>query len=89
MSSKGRPAFAPKLAHQPVVRRGIDRFDMVVILLLLLTFVGVAVLPFAPKKYGDLVFHREAKAFAAATLPTVRSHLKAIIAIASDMGIGV
>jgi hypothetical protein len=29
------------------------------------------------------------KAFAAATLPTVRSHLKAIIAIATDMGIGV
>jgi putative membrane protein len=43
------------------------------------------------------LFHKEmsfgqdadAKAFAAATLPTVRSHLKAIIAIATDMGIGV
>jgi putative membrane protein len=43
------------------------------------------------------LFHQElsfgqdadAKAFAAATLPTVRSHLKAIIAIATDMGIGV
>src|ERR1700723_749338 len=43
------------------------------------------------------LFHKEmssgqdadAKAFAAATLPTVRSHLKAIIAIATDMGIDV
>jgi hypothetical protein len=64
MSSTGRPPAAP--AHQPVVRRGIDRFDVVVVLLLLVTFVGVAILPFAPKKYGDLVFHREAKAFASA-----------------------
>jgi hypothetical protein len=31
----------------------------------------------------------DAKAFAAAVLPTVRSHLKAIIAIATDMGIDV
>jgi putative membrane protein len=43
------------------------------------------------------LFHKEirsgqdadAKAFAAAVLPTVRSHLKAIIAIATDMGIDV
>jgi putative membrane protein len=43
------------------------------------------------------LFHKEistgkdadAKAFAAATLPTVRSHLKAITAIATDMGIPV
>jgi putative membrane protein len=43
------------------------------------------------------LFHQEmsfgqdadAKAFAAATLPTVRSHLKAIVAIATDMGIEV
>jgi hypothetical protein len=31
----------------------------------------------------------DAEAFAAATLPAVRSHLKAIIAIATDLGIGV
>ena len=48
------------------VRRGIDTFDVVVVVLLLATFVGVAILPFAPKKFGDLVFHREAKALALA-----------------------
>ena len=66
MSLTGRPARSPAPANQPVVHRGIDRFDVVVVVLLLLTFIGVAILPFAPKKYGDLVFHREAKAFAVA-----------------------
>jgi hypothetical protein len=47
-------------------RRGIDRFDVVVVVLLLATFFGVAMLPFAPKKLGDFVFHREAKALALA-----------------------
>ncbi len=50
----------------PRARRGIDKFDVVVVVLLLATFVGVAILPFAPKKFGDLVFHREAKALALA-----------------------
>jgi hypothetical protein len=50
----------------PATHRGIDRFDVVVLILLLATFVGVAILPFAPKKFGDLVFHREAKTLALA-----------------------
>lgn len=55
--------FAPGTRR---ARRGIDKFDVVVIVLLLATFFGVAMLPFAPKKLGDFVFHREAKALALA-----------------------
>ena len=46
--------------------RGIDGFDVLAVVLLLATFAGVAILPFAPKKFGDLVIHREAKALALA-----------------------
>ncbi len=60
-----RVTSAEPPAHGPA-RRGIDKFDLVVVVLLLATFVGVAILPFAPKKFGDLVFHREAKALALA-----------------------
>jgi hypothetical protein len=66
MSLTGRPVTFAGPPNQSVARRGIDRFDVVVVVLLLATFVGVAILPFAPKKYGDLVFYREAKAFASA-----------------------
>ncbi len=52
--------------HRSGALRGIDRFDVVVLILLLSTFFGVAILPFAPKKFGDLVFNREAKALARA-----------------------
>jgi hypothetical protein len=44
----------------PATHRGIDKLDVVVVLLLLATFIGVAILPFAPKKFGDLVFHSAA-----------------------------
>ena len=60
-----RATSAEQPAQRPA-RRGIDKFDVVVVVLLLATFVGVAILPFAPKKFGDLVFHREAKALALA-----------------------
>jgi hypothetical protein len=50
----------------PPLRQGIDRVDVALLLFLVVTFVGVALLPFAPKKYGDRVFHKEAKNFALA-----------------------
>jgi len=61
--ARATPAAPPA---QHAAHRGIDRFDVVVVVLLLATFVGVAILPFAPKKFGDLVFHREAKVLALA-----------------------
>jgi hypothetical protein len=61
--ARATPAEPPA---QHAAHRGIDRFDVVVVVLLLTTFVGVAILPFAPKKFGDLVFHREAKVLALA-----------------------
>ena len=39
------------------------------------------------KFFGELAALADAKAFATATLPTLRAHLKAINAIAADMGI--
>src|ERR1700737_1291898 len=51
---------------EPAAHRGIDKFDVMVLILLLATFIGVAILPFSPKKFGDLVFHREGKALALA-----------------------
>jgi hypothetical protein len=46
--------------------RGINAFDVLAVVLLLATFAGVAILPFAPKKFGDLAFHEEAKSLALA-----------------------
>ena len=56
----------PPVSTAPVVRRGIDRFDAAALLLLVATYALVAMLPFAPKKFGDLFFHEEAKALALA-----------------------
>jgi 4-amino-4-deoxy-L-arabinose transferase-like glycosyltransferase len=44
----------------------LDRFDYGMLLILIVAFVVVGMLPFAPSKYGDLVFHNEAKALAMA-----------------------
>jgi 4-amino-4-deoxy-L-arabinose transferase-like glycosyltransferase len=38
-----------------------DRWDLFLSIALFFTFVAVSFLPFAPKKFGDEVFHREAK----------------------------
>jgi hypothetical protein len=65
MSPAEGPTTPVAPGTQPA-RGGIDKFDVVVVVLLLATFFGVAMLPFAPKKLGDLVFHREAKALAMA-----------------------
>ncbi len=43
-----------------------DRFDAAVLILLAATYAVVAMLPFAPKKFGDLFFHEEAKSLALA-----------------------
>jgi hypothetical protein len=56
----------PGTSVPPLVRHGIDKFDMVALLLLVATYAVVAMLPFAPKKFGDLYFHEEAKALALA-----------------------
>jgi hypothetical protein len=66
MPSAGSQTTSAEPAAHRMAHRGIDRFDVVVLILLLATFLGVAILPFAPKKFGDLVFHREAKALALA-----------------------
>jgi|GEM_PF-1050269 len=44
----------------------LDRFDLGITLLLILSYLGVALLPFAPNKFGDLEFHDEAKAISLA-----------------------
>lgn len=46
--------------------RKLDRFDYGILLFLIGSYVVVAMLPFAPNKYGDMVFHNEAKALAMA-----------------------
>ena len=46
--------------------RGIDRFDVLAVVLLLATFTGVADIAFRSKKFGDLAFHEEAKSLALA-----------------------
>jgi len=60
------PANDQIKSGEPAARRAagrrIDMFDAVMLILLIATFIGVAILPFAPKKFGDLVIHREAKA---------------------------
>jgi hypothetical protein len=66
MSATGTHITSPERSSHRTGPTGIDKFDVVVLVLLLATFLGVAVLPFAPKKFGDLVFHREAKALALA-----------------------
>jgi hypothetical protein len=43
-----------------------DRFDVALILFVLLSYAIVHFMPFAPKKFGDDVFHVEAKAIAQA-----------------------
>jgi hypothetical protein len=43
-------------------RAGLDGFDALLAVLLLASYVAVAKLPFAPKKFGDLDFHLSAKA---------------------------
>lgn len=50
----------------PTAARGTDKFDAAVLLLLVVTYAVVAMLPFAPKKFGDLNFHHQAKALALA-----------------------
>jgi hypothetical protein len=45
----------------PGARLGLDKFDLAVLLLLVATYVLVAMLPFGPKKFGDWFFHEEAK----------------------------
>jgi hypothetical protein len=42
-------------------RFGVDRFDVGIVIALIISFVAVAMLPFAPKKFGDMNFHVEAK----------------------------
>jgi hypothetical protein len=60
----GAPSMDAPAGH--TAHRGIDAFDVLAVVLLLATFAGVAILPFAPKKFGDLAFHEEAKALALA-----------------------
>jgi hypothetical protein len=60
------PAGSQTTSEEPAAHRRIDKSDVVVVILLLATFIGVAILPFAPQKLGDLVFHREAKVLALA-----------------------
>ncbi len=43
-------------------RAGLDGFDALLAVLLLISYVAVAKLPFAPKRFGDLDFHLSAKA---------------------------
>src|ERR1700730_14519753 len=66
MTPARSPITPAEPAAHPAARRGIDKFDAAMVVLLLATFIGVAILPFAPKKLGDLVFHREAKVLALA-----------------------
>lgn len=44
----------------------LDRFDYGLLVFLIVSYAVVAMLPFAPSKYGDVVFHNEAKALAMA-----------------------
>jgi hypothetical protein len=48
------------------VRTTLDRFDLAIVALLVVCYAGVAMLPFAPKKFGDGDFQVEARALAAA-----------------------
>jgi hypothetical protein len=66
MTPAGSPITPAESAAHRTARRGMDKFDAAMVVLLLATFIGVAILPFAPKKFGDLVFHQEAKALALA-----------------------
>jgi hypothetical protein len=45
---------------------GIDRFDVIAVLMLLALYLAVAISPIAPKKFGDGDFHTEAKTLALA-----------------------
>ena len=52
--------------YVPGVRLRLDKFDAAVLLLLVATYVLVAMLPFGPKRFGDRFFHEEAKALSLA-----------------------
>ena len=61
-----RKTALPTTNSVPGVRLRLDKFDAAVLLLLVATYVLVAMLPFGPKKFGDRFFHEEAKALALA-----------------------
>ena len=48
----------------------LDRFDLCLILLVVISYVVVSKLPFAPQKFGDGVFHNEARSAALAVRGT-------------------
>src|SRR5690242_13817409 len=61
MSETVRKTALPTTDSLPSVRHRLDKFDAAVLLLLVATYVVVAMLPFGPKKFGDRFFHDEAK----------------------------
>ncbi len=52
---------AIKLCAERESHWGLDRFDFLCVVALLLSFVVVGRLPFEPSKFGDIYFHQEAK----------------------------
>lgn len=51
---------------KPTSNSQLDKFDLCMFVLLGALYVFVAMLPFAPNKFGDVVFHEEAKILASA-----------------------